>query len=87
MTGYTPTHLGVPKNHADFERKAVVLFREFLQDPGVKPLGRSGQSQYGVDLIGYRRGNLKKLVGVQCKKKKPRLHSAGRSPSYAAALA
>ena len=52
MTGYTPTHIGIPKNHADFERKSVVLFRELLQDPGVKPLGRSGQKQFGIDLIG-----------------------------------
>ena len=71
MTGYTPTHIGIPKNHADFERKSVVLFRELLEDPGVKPLGRSGQKQFGIDLLGYRKGNLKKPVGIQCKKKKP----------------
>jgi hypothetical protein len=71
MTGYTPTHIGIPKNHADFERKSVVLFREILEDPGVKRLGRDGQKQFGIDLIGYRKQNLKKLIGIQCKKKKP----------------
>ncbi len=71
MTGYTPTHIGIPKNHADFERKSVVLFRELLEDPNVKRLGPSGQSQYGIDLLGYRKENKKKLVGIQCKKKQP----------------
>jgi hypothetical protein len=71
MTGYTPTHIGIPKNHADFERKCVVLFQELLGDPTVKRLGRSGQRQFGIDLLGYRGGNLKKLVGIQCKKKQP----------------
>ena len=71
MSGYTPTHIGIPKNHADFERMSVVLFRELLEDPNVKRLGRSGQKQYGIDLLGYRKGNLKKLVGIQCKKKQP----------------
>jgi hypothetical protein len=71
MTGYTPTHIGIPKNHADFERNSVVLFREILEDPGVKRLGREGQKQFGIDLIGYRKEKLTKLVGIQCKKKKP----------------
>jgi 23S rRNA pseudoU1915 N3-methylase RlmH len=71
MSGYTPTHIGIPKNHADFERNSVVLFQQVLGDPGVKRLGRSGQQQYGIDLLGYRDSNLKKLVGIQCKKKQP----------------
>jgi Restriction endonuclease len=71
MTGYTPTHIGIPKNHADFERKSVVLFQGLLGDPSVKRLGRSGQKQYGIDLLGYRNGDSKKLVGIQCKKKQP----------------
>jgi hypothetical protein len=71
MTSYTPTHIGIPKNHADFESMSVVLFQQVLDDPGVKRLGRSGQKQFGIDLIGYRKQNLKTLVGIQCKKKKP----------------
>jgi hypothetical protein len=71
MAGSTPTHIPIPKNHADFERKAVVLFREILKDPSVKRLGREGQEQFGVDLIGYREEKVSKIVGVQCKKKAP----------------
>jgi hypothetical protein len=71
MTGYMPTHIRIPKNHADFERKSVVLFQDVLGDPSMKRLGRSGQTQYGIDLLGYRNGDLKKLVGIQCKKRQP----------------
>ncbi|WP_316176009.1 hypothetical protein [Bradyrhizobium sp. SZCCHNRI1073] len=71
MSGYSPTHIAIPKNHADFERKCVVLFKDELEDPTVKRLGRSGQKQYGIDLLGYRKADTKKLVGIQCKKKKP----------------
>jgi hypothetical protein len=71
MAGSTPTHIPIPKNHADFERKAVVLFREILKDPSVKRLGRDGQEQFGVDLVGYRGEKISKVVGIQCKKKAP----------------
>lgn len=71
MAGNTPTHIPIPKNHADFERKAVVLFREILKDPSVKRLGREGQEQFGVDLVGYRDEKISKVVGIQCKKKAP----------------
>ena len=71
MAGTTPTHIPIPKNHADFERKAVVLFREILRDPSVKRLGREGQEQFGVDLVGYRDEKVSKVVGIQCKKKAP----------------
>jgi hypothetical protein len=71
MAAYPPTHIPIPKNHADFESKSVILFRILLEDPGVKKLGRSGQRQFGIDLIGYSKGNLKRPIGIQCKKKKP----------------
>jgi hypothetical protein len=71
MTGYSPTHIPIPKNHADFERKATVLFREILKDPAAKRLGREGQAQYGIDIIGYAAGNTSRIVGIQCKKKTP----------------
>jgi hypothetical protein len=57
MTGYSPTHIPIPKNHADFERKATVLFREILKDPDAKRLGSEGQSQYGIDIVGFDGGN------------------------------
>jgi hypothetical protein len=71
MTGYSPTHIPIPKNHADFERKATVLFREILKDPDAKRLGSEGQSQYGIDIVGFDGGNTSRIVGIQCKKKKP----------------
>ena len=54
--------MGIPKNHADFERKSVVLFQELLGNPDVKRLGRSGQEQYGIDLLGYRNGDVGRLT-------------------------
>lgn len=73
MTGYSPTHNPIPRNHADFERKATVLFREILKNPDAKRLGREGQAQYGIDIIGYAGGNTSRIVGIQCKKKTPNL--------------
>jgi hypothetical protein len=55
MSGYTPTHIGIPKNHADFERMSVVLFRELLEDPNVKRLGRSGQNNMGLTCLAIAR--------------------------------
>ncbi|SFV16905.1 hypothetical protein SAMN05192541_126138 [Bradyrhizobium arachidis] len=37
----------------------------------MKRLGREGQEQFGVDLIGYRDEKVSKIVGIQCKKKAP----------------
>lgn len=37
----------------------------------MKRLGRDGQEQFGVDLIGYRDEKVSKIVGIQCKKKAP----------------
>src|SRR5216684_1124724 len=71
MTGYSPTHIPIPKNHADFERKATVLFREILKDPDAHRLGREGQVQWGIDIVGYDGGNTSRIVGNQCKKKAP----------------
>lgn len=71
MPGYSPTHIPIPKNHADFERKATVLFRAILKDADAKRLGSEGQSQYGIDIIGYDGGNANRVVGIQCKKKRP----------------
>lgn len=72
MAGFEQTHIRVPKNDTDFEIKSVVLFRTLLKDPNVKRLGRSGQRQDGVDIVGHRNGNVSCLVGVQCKLKGPK---------------
>src|ERR1700675_3845682 len=72
MGSFEPTHIRIPKNDTDFEVKSVVLFRGLLKDPSVKRLGRSGQRQYGVDVVGYRNGKINRLVGIQAKLKGPR---------------
>lgn len=71
MAGYSPTQISKPANEQDFERKAVVLFREIVNDPNLKRYARRGQGQQGVDLIGKRDGNAKRPVGIQCKLKGP----------------
>ncbi|MBI1308959.1 MAG: hypothetical protein GC129_03730 [Proteobacteria bacterium] len=68
MSSYD-TRVSKPINHQDFEEKASVLFRELLADPNLKRFGRSGQGQEGIDLLGKRNGNGRRLVGVQCKLK------------------
>ena len=69
MPGYRATEIRIPSNETEFEKNCVVLFRELLNDPNVKRLGRRGQGQQGVDLIGYRDGRATRPVGVQCKLK------------------
>lgn len=68
MASYS-TRVAKPVNHQDFEERTSVLFRELLNDPNLKRFGRSGQGQEGIDLLGKRDGNPKKVVGVQCKLK------------------
>ena len=72
MAGFEQTHIRIPKNDTDFEIKSVVLFKGLLKDPNVKRLGRSGQRQDGVDVVGYRNGEISRLVGIQCKLKGPK---------------
>jgi hypothetical protein len=53
-----------PSNWQDLEKFCAALFRAEWRDPTVQLYGRSGQSQHGVDLWGYKDGE---LIGVQCK--------------------
>jgi hypothetical protein len=69
MAGYSPTQIRKPANETEFEKNCVVLFRDILVDPNVKRLGTRGQGQHGVDLVGHRNGDPKKVVGIQCKLK------------------
>lgn len=48
-----------------FQRACVPLFRKILGDPTLTEFGRGGQDQQGIDLHGYRSGDLSKPVGVQ----------------------
>ncbi len=63
------TSLPKPKNWQDFEHIIRELFACVLNDPNTQKNGRSGQSQNGVDVYGYRNGNFECIVGVQCKQK------------------
>ena len=72
MGGYTPTQIRKPSDETEFEKHCVVLFKDLLNDPNVKRLGRRGQKQDGVDIIGKRNRDSKILVGIQCKLKSDR---------------
>jgi hypothetical protein len=69
MAGYRPTQIRIPGNETEFEKNCVVLFRELLGDPGTKRVGTRGQKQHGMDIIGHRDRDPKKIVGIQCKLK------------------
>lgn len=68
MTGYN-TQVRKLLNEQDFEKHSTVLFRVLLKDPNVKRVGRRGQGQKGVDLVGNRNRQAGKVVGIQCKLK------------------
>jgi len=72
MAGYTPTQIRKPSDETEFEKHCVLLFKDLLNDPNVKRLGRRGQKQDGVDIIGKRNRDTDALVGVQCKLKSDR---------------
>lgn len=63
------TQIPKPSEDQAFERASIVLWRYLLGDPNVQRYGRSGQRQYGVDLVGIRNGDPAHLVGIQCKLK------------------
>lgn len=51
---------------AKFEDLCLALWRRILSDPHAQFVGRKGQAQQGVDIIGRKDGTLN-WVGVQCK--------------------
>ncbi|MEF3136080.1 hypothetical protein OS035_32190 [Rhizobium sp. 268] len=63
------TQIPKPENHQDFERQCAVLWSAKLKDPNLQRLGRSGQNQHGLDIIGIRDDDPRKRVGIQCKLK------------------
>ena len=69
MPGYRPTQIRAPANETEFEKNCVVLFRELLNDPNTKRVGTKGQKQHGLDVVGHRDRDPKKIVGIQCKLK------------------
>lgn len=72
MPGYRATQIRAPANETEFEKNCVVLFRELLNDPNTKRVGTKGQKQHGLDVVGCRDRDPKKIVGIQCKLKSGR---------------
>ena len=56
-----------PSDEQAFERCNEILWRCILKDPGVQLLGRRGQRQHGVDIVGCRDKVPDQIVGIQCK--------------------
>ncbi|WP_298125225.1 hypothetical protein [Brevundimonas sp.] len=71
MSRFAASQIPKPSDEQAFERQCVVLWRGILGDPNVKRVGRRGQSQDGVDVVGRRNRVADHLVGVQCKLKGP----------------
>lgn len=69
MAGYRATQIRLPANETEFEKNCVILFSELLRDPNTKRVGTKGQRQHGLDVVGCRDRDPKKIVGIQCKLK------------------
>lgn len=62
-----------PLNWHDFQRSTRILFRCLLVDDNIQELGREGQTQHGIDLLGCRDGDTAQPVGIQCRRIKSKL--------------
>lgn len=69
MSRLAASQIPKPADEQAFERASVVLWQRLLGDPNVQRVGRRGQAQNGVDLVGCRNGDPEHLVGIQCKLK------------------
>ncbi len=69
MSELAATQIPKPSDEQAFERANEVLWRCELNDPHVKTYAIRGQTQYGVDLTGFRDGDPNQVVGVQAKLK------------------
>jgi tetratricopeptide (TPR) repeat protein len=69
MSQLAATQIPKPADEQAFERACEVLWRGLLKDPNVQRVGRRGQLQNGVDLVGRRDRDPTQSVGVQCKLK------------------
>ncbi|TBY71080.1 hypothetical protein E0H51_28075 [Rhizobium leguminosarum bv. viciae] len=72
MASTSGSQVPKPANEQDFESNCLILWQCILDDPNVIKVGRRGQAQNGVDLRGYRKQDLRKPVGIQCKLKSDR---------------
>ena len=60
----TSTELTRPTNSTEFQNLCLALYKRVWEDPTLMPLGRSGQKQFGLDIIGTLNG---RPAGIQCK--------------------
>jgi tetratricopeptide (TPR) repeat protein len=67
MPDFSSVQIPKPLDWQAFQRGCVPLFRKLIGDPSLAEFGRSGQNQNGIDLLGYRQGDLARPVGVQCR--------------------
>lgn len=58
------TELTHPDSDAEFEELCHQLYRAMWGDLGCMRIGRTGQAQYGIDIVGTWHG---RQIGVQCK--------------------
>ena len=58
--------LAPPTDQSEFENLCLALWKRILEDPNLQRVGRRGQDQEGVDLIG-RKSETLNWVGIQCK--------------------
>jgi cellulose synthase operon protein C len=68
MAEFSSVEIPKPLDWQAFQRGCVALFRKLVGDPSLAEFGRSGQTQHGIDLLGYRAGSLDKPVGIQCRR-------------------
>jgi tetratricopeptide (TPR) repeat protein len=54
-----------PSNEDDFEKLCLALWKRIWDDPSAQLVGRRGQGQHGVDVVGICAG--RGFAGVQCK--------------------
>lgn len=66
--------LPIPASWQDFEALSHLLWKEIWADPNAQRVGRAGQNQDGLDLVG-RPTYWGRLSGVQCKDRDGRLGS------------
>jgi hypothetical protein len=66
MSTFRNVKLPAPKNESDFEELCLFLWRRTLKDPNAQFVGRKGQSQHGVDIVGRPEGTMN-WIGIQCK--------------------
>lgn len=68
MPDISAVEIPKPLNWQDFQRSSLVLFRCLLGDESLQELGREGQTQHGIDLLGYRNADTTLPVGIQCRR-------------------